>query len=110
MLCATGETRFATNFIMLDSLVKCKRELQKTVVDEKWEAWMERSATQLKKGAQTCKAAVMDDVWFSKAEELYRLAKCARNSVLLYDRCTVVLLRASCHAPINLQRSGGWHK
>ena len=83
---------------MLDSLVKCKRELQKTVVDEKWEAWMERSATQLKKGAQTCKAAVMDDVWFSKAEELYRLAKCARNSVLLYDRsyCCTTLCILSC--------------
>lgn len=83
---------------MLDSLVKCKRELQKTVVDEKWEAWMERSTAHTKKGAQTCKAAVMDDGWFSKAEELYRLAKCARISLLLHDRsyCCITLCILSC--------------
>ena len=41
LLSATGETRFATNFIMLESVVKAKRELQQTVVDPKWEAWVE---------------------------------------------------------------------
>lgn len=80
LLCAAGETRFATNFIMLESLVKCKRELQKTVVDEKWEAWVERGTTLVKGGARTCKAAVMDDRWFGKAEELCRLVRCASKN------------------------------
>lgn len=85
LLCATGETRFATNFIMLYSLVRCKRELQKTVVDEKWEAWVQRSDNRLKGGAGTCKAAVMDDRWFTKAEELHRLVRCAHIFLVLRD-------------------------
>ena len=85
LLCATGETRFATNFIMLDSLVRCKRELQKTVVDEKWEAWVKRSDIRLKGGAATCKAAVMDDRWFAKAEELHRLVRCAHIFLVIHD-------------------------
>ena len=73
LLSATGETRFATNFIMMESLVKGKRELQQTVVDEKWEAWVERGDQRVKGGAETCKAAVMDDKWYTNAGILVAL-------------------------------------
>lgn len=59
---------------MLGRLVEVKRELQKTVVDEKWEAWVERGERRVKGGAEACKAAVMDDRWYSKAEALLGLA------------------------------------
>ena len=75
LLHATGETRFATNFIMLERLVKTKRELQKTVVDEKWEAWVMRGDQRVKAGAEACKAAVMDDRWFTAAETLVALGR-----------------------------------
>ena len=75
LLTAAGETRFATNFIMLERLMKTKRELQKTVVDEKWEAWVERGDQRVKAGAQLCKDAVMDDRWFATAEPLVELGK-----------------------------------
>jgi hypothetical protein len=61
LLCAIGEIRLGTNFIMLARLVEVKRELKKTAVDEKWEAWVERGDHRVKGGAETCKAAVMDD-------------------------------------------------
>lgn len=85
---ATRETRFATNFIMLGSLVKVKRELQQTVVDGKWEEWVERSDSQLKRDAQTCKALVMDDRWYTRAEDLLLLVGCVQYFVLLNDRVT----------------------
>jgi hypothetical protein len=65
LLCAIGETRFGTNFIMLGRLVEVRRELQKTVVDEKWEAWVERGNNLVKGGSEACKAAVMDDRWYT---------------------------------------------
>ena len=73
LLGTAGETRFGTNFIMLSRLVEVKRELQKTVVDEKWVAWVERGDRRVKAGAETCKAAVMDDRWYTKAVDLLSL-------------------------------------
>ena len=55
---------------MLGRLVEVKRELQKTLVDKKWEAWVERGNNLVKGGAEACKAAVMDDRWYTKAEVL----------------------------------------
>ena len=46
---------------MLNSVLKGKSALQKTVVDEKWVAWVERGDARVKAGAEACKAAVMDD-------------------------------------------------
>ena len=46
MCCDTGMTRFGTNFIMLTRLKEVKRELQAMVVDELWEAWVEKETVQ----------------------------------------------------------------
>ena len=59
---------------MLDSVLTAKNTLQKTVVDKKWVAWVERGDALLKAGAEACKAAVMDDRWYSKADVLQSLA------------------------------------
>jgi len=59
---------------MLDSVLTAKNALQKTVVDKKWVAWVERGDARVKAGAEACKAAVMDDRWYSKADVLQRLA------------------------------------
>ena len=73
LLCTAGDTRFGTNFIMLGRLVDVKRELQQTVVDEKWEGWIERGDRRVKEGAETCKAAVMDDRWYTTVAQLMGL-------------------------------------
>ena len=44
------------------------------MVDEKWEAWVEHGNRRVKGDAEACKAAVMDDRWYSKAEALLGLA------------------------------------
>lgn len=83
LLGTARETRFGTNYIMLGRLVEVKRELQKTVVDEKWEVWVERGDNKLKAGAETCKAAVMDDRCYTKAADLLSLAGWAFNTLTL---------------------------
>ena len=79
LLGAVGETRFASNFIMLESLVKTKRELQQTVVSEKWDAWVERGDNRVRGGAEACKAAVMDDRRFANAANLVDLGRSVTN-------------------------------
>lgn len=37
---STGETRFGTNFYMLERMEKVKTELELTVTDREWTAWL----------------------------------------------------------------------
>ena len=64
-----------TNIIMLQSVLDGKNALQKTVVDKKWVAWVECGDARVKAGPEACKAAVMDDRWYSQADALQRLAQ-----------------------------------
>ena len=57
----------------LQSAAESERELQKTVVFEKREVWVERGNNLVKGGAEACKAAMMDDRWYTKAEDLLLL-------------------------------------
>ena len=75
LLCAVGDTRFATNFIMLDRVVLVWKELQQTVVDEKWDIWVGGGDNRVQGGAGACKAAVMDDRWLVKVKELLKLVQ-----------------------------------
>lgn len=58
---------------MLGRVVKVRRELQQTVVDEKWDEWVERERYRVGEAADACKTAVMDDGWFKRSEELLKL-------------------------------------
>jgi hypothetical protein len=58
---------------MLGRLVEVRKELQKTVVDEKWDEWVERNWNRVGQGAAACKVNVMDDGLFKSAETLLSL-------------------------------------
>jgi hypothetical protein len=40
------------------------------VVDKKWDVWLARERYRIGEGAAACKTAVMDDIWFQKAQDL----------------------------------------
>jgi hypothetical protein len=60
---------------MLARVVKVRRELQHTVVNEMWDEWVERERYRLGDAAEACKTAVMDDGWFKRSEELLTLVQ-----------------------------------
>ena len=60
---------------MLARVVKVRREFQHTVVDEKWDEWVERERHHVGNAAEACKTAVMDDGWFKRSEDLLKLVQ-----------------------------------
>ena len=70
-----GDTRFGTNFIMLGRLVEVRKDLEQAVLSSKWESWVERDARRVGTAAALCKALVMDDGFFAKAQRLLDLVR-----------------------------------
>jgi hypothetical protein len=57
-----GETRFATNFIMLQRLQQCKDDLQQTVVSKEYKQWVSKPKY-AKVGQQLCKVILGVEFW-----------------------------------------------
>lgn len=61
-----GETRFATNFIMLKRLNECKDALQETVVNPKYKTWMAKKS--YRDTGSLISARILDENWWKVAE------------------------------------------
>jgi hypothetical protein len=70
-----GDTRFGTNFIMLEKLMEVRKDLQQAVLSSSWEGWVERGERRVGTAAAFCKALVMDDGFFARAQRLLELVR-----------------------------------
>ncbi|KAL0226197.1 hypothetical protein P9112_013521 [Eukaryota sp. TZLM1-RC] len=61
VLLSPGETRFATNFIMLERLVRVKDAVQSTVISESWKHWLMDKPSKLKDQAKWIRELVLQD-------------------------------------------------
>lgn len=68
-----GDTRFATNFIMLERLLEVRQALEELVVSVPWKEWAKDA--KYAAGASVCKASVNDDTLFDTLGQLHELGK-----------------------------------
>lgn len=60
---------------MLGRLVEVRKDLEQAVLSSSWEGWVERDERRVGTGAALCKALVMDDGFFAKAQRLLDLVR-----------------------------------
>jgi len=63
-----GDTRFATQFIMLQRIDNCKDALQETVVNREFKKWLSCSSKITATGKTVTDTVLSDSFWQSVAE------------------------------------------
>ena len=64
-----GQTRFASNFIMIDRLLKVKEAVEQTVVDPQWTAYVSKKSHSHREKlriSRTIKSAVLDEHFWER--------------------------------------------
>ncbi|GAQ80551.1 hypothetical protein KFL_000560400 [Klebsormidium nitens] len=65
-----GETRFGTNFIMLERMLKVRDALEEVVVDRDWKAWMDGGSAALRNAGAEIQSTVVSTSFWRKVQEL----------------------------------------
>lgn len=68
-----GDTRFASNYIMLERVQKVFKDLQRTVLDDRWTGWVNRQKADTKSKAADTKGNIMSRQHYKRVKELVQL-------------------------------------
>lgn len=64
------KSRFASHYILLEKLTKCREALATTVVTNQWKDWMKGCTTDLKHQARTIAETINDDSFWNEVENI----------------------------------------
>lgn len=79
---AAGDTRFATNQIMLERLVSVKSSLEQMVVSSRWTDWADSRNCTYASAMKEKKSLVLNERWWEKAQELVAVMTPIKSKLL----------------------------